>query len=292
MDPVARNAEHWDVRAEAHARGTGRFYDTDALARGEDPLWEVERAALARVAPDGVAGLDVLHLQCHLAGDAIHFARSGARVTGLDLSPVALAAAAARAARCGVEVRLVEADASAPPAELHGAFDVVWATIGVTCWAFDLDRWTAAAASMLRPGGRLALVELHPAYNMLESVDPPVADIAWGGGALLTYESSSSYDNPDMAIRRTSGTVAAWGIDDHIGATIRAGLVVEHLDEHLDCEHDPRGLLAPDADGRYRVRLGPGQPPLPILFTLVAVKPAPVRTLGPPAAPGLPPRPP
>lgn len=177
MEPVAGNREHWNVLAGAHAQGTGRFYDTDALASGADPLWEAERAALARVAPDGVAGLDVLHHQCHLAGDAIQFARNGARVTGLDFSPVALTTAAARAARCGVEIRFVQADAAAPPAELDGAFDVVWATIGVTCWALDLDRWTAAAARMLRPGGRLVLVEIHPAYNMLDSVDPPVADL-------------------------------------------------------------------------------------------------------------------
>jgi SAM-dependent methyltransferase len=173
-----------------------------------------------------------------------------------------------------VDVRFVQADASAPPAELDGAFDIVWATIGVTCWALDLDRWTAAAARMLRPGGRLVLVDLHPAYNMLDSLDPPVADLAWGGGVRLDFEVDSSYDNPDVPIRRTSGTVATWGVADQVGAAIRAGLLVEHLDEHLECEHDPRGMLTPDADGRHRLRLGPGQPPLPMLFTLIAAKSA------------------
>ena len=140
MDFVTVNRQRWDALAEVHHTGSGRFYDLERLRRGDNPLWDSERAALTRAAPDGVAGLVVLHLQCHLAADAIHFARSGARVTGLDVSPVALRHAADRAAACGVEgIRWVESDASDPPAELAGSFDLVWATIGVTSWANTVD---------------------------------------------------------------------------------------------------------------------------------------------------------
>ena len=37
-----------------------------------------------------VSGMDVMHLQCHLAYDALSLARRGARVTGMDLSARAL----------------------------------------------------------------------------------------------------------------------------------------------------------------------------------------------------------
>jgi SAM-dependent methyltransferase len=267
---AAINARHWDDLAEAHDRGTGRFYDTQALIRGENPLWAVERRALARVAPDGVAGRDVLHLQCHLAADAIHFAREGARVPGLDASRVALERAAVRAERCGVDVRWVRADASDPPADLDGGFDLVWATIGVTCWAHDLSRWMAAAARLLRPGGRLVLIDLHPLYAMFGTLQPPVVDFPYGGGAVLAFDEGGSYDDPKAPVASTEAAVAAWDVGEHVAAAIGAGLTIEHLEEHLASDHDPRGLLAADADGLYRLRLGPSQPPVPLLFTLVA----------------------
>jgi SAM-dependent methyltransferase len=267
---AAINARHWDDLAEAHDRGTGRFYDTDALVRGESPLWELERLGLERVAPGGVAGLDVLHLQCHLAADAIHFARQGARVVGLDVSPVALERAAVRAGRCDVEIEFVQADAAHPPAELDGRFDLVWATIGVTCWAHDLDAWMAACARMLRPGGRLLLIDLHPLYGMFGTLDPLVADFPYGGGAVLAFDEGGSYDDPDAPVEATEAAVAAWDLGEHVGAAIRAGLTIEHLEEHDASDQDPRGLLTPEEDGRYRLRLGPGQPPVPLLFTLVA----------------------
>lgn len=267
---AAINAHHWDDLAEAHDRGTGRFYDTDALIRGENPLWRVEREGLALGAPDGLDGLDVLHLQCHLAADAIHFARQGARVTGLDASLVALERAAARAERCGVDVRWVRADASSPPHDLDGGFDLVWATIGVTGWAHDLDRWTAACARLLRPGGRLVLIDVHPLYGMFATVTPPVADFPYGGGTVLAFDEGGSYDDPDAPVEATEAAVAAWDVGQHVAAAVRAGLTIEHLAEHTASEHDPRGMLTPEADGSCRLRLGPGQPPVPLLFTLVA----------------------
>jgi hypothetical protein len=55
-------------------------------------------------------------------------------------------------------------------------------------------------------------------------------------------------------------------------AALAAGLKIEHLEEHLEADFDPRGnLLEPEEDGRYRVRVD-GEL-LPMLFTLVAAKP-------------------
>ncbi len=57
-----------------------------------------------------------------------------------------------------------------------------------------------------------------------------------------------------------------------VNTAIAAGLAVERLDEHLECEMDPRGdLLRREDDGRHRLRLG-GEA-LPVLFTLVARRP-------------------
>ena len=102
------NRAHWDALAAAH--GQDAFYDTEALVAGADSLHDTEAAGL-REAVGAVAGLDVLHLQCHIGFDAISLARRGARVVGADFSPASLEKARALARRCEVSVSFVEADA-------------------------------------------------------------------------------------------------------------------------------------------------------------------------------------
>jgi hypothetical protein len=58
-----------------------------------------------------IAGLDAVHLQCHIGTDTVSLARLGPRsVTGLDFSPSAIAAATTLATHAAAEVRFVESD--------------------------------------------------------------------------------------------------------------------------------------------------------------------------------------
>ena len=107
-----------------------------------------------------------MHLQCHIAYDAISLARRGARVTGVDFSRAALAAAAALADA----LRACRWSWSRPTRRssrrrLHGRFDLVYATIGVLGWIEDIDAWMRSVFAALRPGGRLVLVETAPAVS-------------------------------------------------------------------------------------------------------------------------------
>ena len=146
------NRAHWDALAAVH--GQDAYYDAEALVGGADTLSRHENAAVG-----DVAGLDVLHLQCHIGFDSISLARRGARVTGVDFSPASLAGGATSPRARGVEVEFVEADATALPPALHGRFDLVYATIGVLCWIEDLEAWMrsvrdgAAAGRKARAGG-------------------------------------------------------------------------------------------------------------------------------------------
>ena len=158
-------------RARGRPRPGRRSTTAEALVAGADSLHEAEAAGL-REAVGAVAGLDVLHLQCHIGFDAISLARRGARVVGVDFSPASLEKARALARRCEVDVEFVEADAAALPVELHNRFDLVYATIGVICWIDDLRAWMRSAAAALRGGGKLLLVDIHPVYEMVESTNP------------------------------------------------------------------------------------------------------------------------
>ena len=66
------NHEHWEQLATIHGTGPDRYYDLEALVCGATLMGDEESAALARATgPGGLAGLDVLHLQCHLGCDAV-----------------------------------------------------------------------------------------------------------------------------------------------------------------------------------------------------------------------------
>ena len=265
-DARAVNRASWDEKAKLH--GQDAYYDSQSLIDGGSSLTEVETDALRRVAPS-LVGLQVCHLQCHIGLDSISLARLGARVTGLDFSPVALRKCAELAARCGVELNLVEADATGPPANLNGQFDIVYATLGVLCWIDDMDQWMSAVHRLLRPGGHLVLVELHPIYQMVARVDPLVLDFPYCYDGPHRFDQDGSYADPAAHLLSTVTIEYAHGIGEVVSAAIAAGLETVHLSERTDAFRDDRALGGQEADGRYRVRLGGGEP-IPLLYTLLA----------------------
>ena len=261
------NRAHWDALAAVH--GQDAYYDTEALVAGADSLREAEAAGL-REAVGAVAGLDVLHLQCHIGFDSVSLARRGARVVGVDFSPASLEKARALARRCEVDVEFVEGEATALPVELGNRFDLVYATIGVIPWIDDLQAWMRSATAALRGGGRLLLVEIHPLYDMVASVDPLRLDFPYAHDGPRAFDEPTSYAGPAVSSAETVSYAHSLG--EVVNAALAAGLRVQRLDEHLDADFDPRGdLLSAGDDGRYELRVDGER--LPVLFTLVAAKP-------------------
>jgi SAM-dependent methyltransferase len=263
------NRAYWDSLAAVH--GADAYYDDEALVAGADTLGEAEAAGV-REAAGAVAGLDVLHIQCHIGHDTISLARRGARATGVDFSPASLERARDLARRSGVEVDFVEGDSIALPVELHNRFDLAYATTGVICWIDDMEAWMRSAAAVLRPGGRLLLVDLHPLYQMFESVDPLPVDMPYGNDGGRSFDEDGSYADPEARLASTASVQYGHSLGEVVTAAVQAGLRVERLEEHLDLGSDPRGnVLAREEDGRYRLRLD-GEP-VPAAFTLIARRP-------------------
>jgi SAM-dependent methyltransferase len=278
------NLQHWEDLAAFHGTGNDRYYDVPALIRGDLTLRGLESDAID-LATDGggVAGLRVAHVQSHIGIDSIHLARMGARVTAFDFSPMALHRLRELAEACDVTIKTVVADSqelAAPThADVHGTFDIVYATVGVISWIADLDAWMAGASALLKPGGRLVLLELHPFLCMPETVEPLVMDFPYSHDGVRHYEGTGSYANPEADLS-WSVDQYAWSLGETVNAAIRASLRILRLDEHTASPFDPRGdILTLEDDGLYRLRLGtgaaggPGEP-LPLLFTLLAQAPA------------------
>ncbi|HET9986463.1 MAG TPA: class I SAM-dependent methyltransferase [Longimicrobiales bacterium] len=257
------NRASWDDLAVAH--GQDAYYDSEALVAGGSSLIEEEEAALAAAGYVELAGLRVLHVQCHLGFDSITLARRGARVTGLDFSAVALAKARSLANRCGVEVEWVCADATDLPASLDSRFDLAWATMGILCWIADLKAWMRSVTRTLAPGGRLVLIDGHPLRRILKS-DPLRITRPYGGGTRIM-----SIVGCDYATETRTGPQVQFlhSLGEIVSAAADAGLQLTRLLEHteLSCDICDDGIRL-EGDGRYRRRVD-GHP-LPVLFTLLA----------------------
>jgi SAM-dependent methyltransferase len=273
---------HWEQLAAYHGTGNDRMYDLDSLVAGGTLMGPEEKAALDRATGGrGVAGLNVMHLQCHIGCDSITLARLGAHVTSVDFSPTALARLSELARQCGVDVTTVQSDSRDLPHELDGRFDLVYATIGVLCWIDDLDAWMSGVARVLRPGGTLVLVELHPMITMIDGFDPLVLDFPYTFDGGHVYSGTGSYANRDADITWTT-TQYAHGLGEVVMAATAAGLTLTYLEEHTSMSFDPRGMeeTSEEPDGQYRMRIGQGAQhgetrdpafPLPVLFTYLGV---------------------
>jgi ubiquinone/menaquinone biosynthesis C-methylase UbiE len=274
------NFDHWETLAAYHGTGSDRYYDVDALVAGHDSFTDLEENALAlATSNNGVEGLDVIHIQSHIAFDSISMARRGARVTAVDFSPTALRRADEIAALVGVSIKTVESDSRDLPHSLDGRFDLAYATIGVLGWIDDLNAWMHSASRVLRAGGHLVIVEIHPLTNVFGSRDPLIADFPYGGGVPFAWRGTGSYANPNADFT-TSTEEYPHSLSEIVQSVIDAGFELTRLLEHNDMAYDPHGdILDHDADGRYRFRIGVGPDgspssaaTLPIAFTLLATK--------------------
>jgi SAM-dependent methyltransferase len=264
VDP--HNLAHWDEVTAHHVASP--FYRTEDFRRGETVLDPVARAALGEV-----AGAKLLHLQCHFGLDTLSLARMGAQVTGLDFSPVAIAQARALAKEAGLAARFVCADVLQPPADLTG-FDIVFASWGAIYWIADMAAWMGVAARALRPGGRLVLIEGHPALLMLDERAPPEAPlrVRWPYDSPEPHveQGDLDYTGAVVAANRTVGYFH--GLARILGAALGVGLAIAAFREG---DRTPWKALdrMVKVDRDYWA-LPPGAPFVPASFTLEAVRPA------------------
>jgi SAM-dependent methyltransferase len=142
----------------------------------------------------------------------------------------------------------------------------------VICWIDDLGAWMRSATASLRPGGRLALVDIHPVYQMIERVHPLALDFPYAHDGPRLFDADGSYADRDAKLASTESVQYAHSLGEVVTFAVHAGLRVERLEEHLDLAFDPRGDVLPrDEDGRYRLRLD-GEL-LPVAFTFLARRP-------------------
>jgi SAM-dependent methyltransferase len=222
---------------------------------------------------------DLVHLQCHLGTETAEFARRGARATGLDISGEAVRNAGEFAARQGLDIDYVRANVYDAAEALGGRqYDVVYTGKGAVCYLPDLPAWASVVAGLLRPGGRLYLVEFHPVLQSLSPKPAPTDgpelllrhDYLEGRGAIERDATHTYTDGPALP---SDTTAYEWthGLGEVITSLVRAGLAITSLRETnlLPWPRWPR--MVRDEDSGWW-RLPPEDPRIPLLYALTATK--------------------
>ncbi len=266
-DFVDANRRHWDEVTGLHRDSA--FYDVEAFLAGRCTVGPIERDALAPLLRK-----NLLHLQCHFGLDTLSLLRLGAtRVTGVDLSPKAIAEAKALAEklRLSAWADFVEGDVTA--LDLHQRFDRIFTSHGAINWLPDIAAWGRVIARHLAPDGLFFMMEAHP-FGLALDIDE--AGRLWQRfpyfhqAEPVILQGVPDYAEPDY-VPKEGGVGWAWTIADIMGALEAAGLQVFEFREYPFAAWEALPGLKPDA-GRYYWHRPEGDPSpdTPLLFSLKA----------------------
>lgn len=259
-DPIAGNRALWDELTPIHAGSA--FYDLEGFRAGRSSLYRIEREELG----EEVAGKRLLHLQCHFGLDTLSWARMGAEVTGVDLSPRSIELARALADELTINAHFVCASLYELPSVLEASFDIVYTSWGVLAWLPSLTRWADLIAHYLEPDGVFYMAEFHPVVNGFGDDDRPgLVDPYFHTGEVREWKTDGTYADPEARVANRS---YQWvhPLGDVITSLIDAGLDIECVREHPRAPERIRPWLSQDEDGWW---FYPGDP-IPLSFSVRA----------------------
>lgn len=223
-----------------------------------------------------IAGLEVVHLQCHIGHDTLSLARLGARVTGLDFSLPAIEVARQLAADCHTSIEYVHADVHDAVAALgRERFDVVYTGIGALGWLPEAHRWASIVADLLRPNGRLFIREGHPMLFALSDPRPdgllvveyPYFEVEGG----TRFVERKSYVEHEGELASPESVSFSHGLSEIFNALWSAGLEITLFEEHKSAPWNPfDDATEVDENGEWSLRKGRDR--LPLTYTLIARK--------------------
>lgn len=267
------------VAHNSHKRDQARF-----LQEGGSTLFPEELELLG-----DVGGRVLLHLQCNAGQDTLSLASLGANVIGVDISDEAINFARQLSAESGIKARFERADVYDWLAKEDGQsrqFDIVFSSYGALVWLSELQQWAAGIAKVLKPGGRLVLVEFHP-FAMVFDEDWTHRYPYFGQGQAMTWDDGIgdyvAMSGPSLAPSGYETGVQeftnpyrchefAHSVSDLITAVLNAGLTVETLREYPYSNGAKLFQNMVEAPGK-RMFPPTDKPNLPLMIGVIARRP-------------------
>jgi len=160
------------------------------------------------------------------------------------------------------------------PVVLGRQFDVAFTSVGVLAWLGDLGSWARAVARLLRPGGVFLVYDAHPMLSAMEfECDDDLLIV--GEPYFATGEPKMFDDGVTYASETVNGQQRDLPVAAHLGeiltAVLDAGLRIEAFGEHRSMPWRALPCMTRADDGW---RLPPGAPDMPLMFSLIARRPA------------------
>jgi SAM-dependent methyltransferase len=153
-------------------------------------------------------GARVLDIACGTGNTTLPLARTGAVVTGLDMTPPLLKQARARAVREGLPIRFDEGFAETLPYP-DSSFDLLVSMFGIMFSPFPASV-VSEMARVLRPGGRIALASWTPSgftgkmsAISVRHLPPPrgaISPFLWGEEATVRDRLQPGFDSVETGI--------------------------------------------------------------------------------------------
>jgi SAM-dependent methyltransferase len=238
LDPYQHDNEaNWSDRARVHAES-----DLYGLGRYEnDPNFVNDVVAFDAPLLGDITGLSAVHLQCHIGTDTISLARLGAGDTaGLDFSETAIEIARRLSTDSGTPVDFRVGNVYDAPAVLGRTFDIVYTGVGAINWVGDLNRWGAAVAGCLKPGGRFYIRDMHPMAFVFEEVDGkilPTYNYFTSGDDPLSWDTNETYTDGDHTqIQHTKHHEWNHSLAEVVNALVDNGMEITRMVEHKGIE--------------------------------------------------------
>jgi 2-polyprenyl-3-methyl-5-hydroxy-6-metoxy-1,4-benzoquinol methylase len=268
---LATNHANWESRVPLHAASND--YGLERYVTDPERLSDVVRFDVPRLGE--IAGLDAVHLQCHIGTDTLSLARLGASVTGLDFSGSALEVARDLFARCGTPGHFVESTVDDALAALGSArFDLVYTGVGAITWLPSIERWAEVVASVLRPGGRLFIRDMHPMlFTLDESRDDDLLVVRFHyfetpGGE--RFEADVSYVDHEGTLESPAEISFNHSIGEMLTAVLDHGMTIDAFVEHDTVPWQALPQMVQRVENEWALPDRPER--VPLSFTLQATK--------------------
>jgi len=268
------NLANWNERVAIHWNSDG--YKTQLYAEDPEYVSAAIRFDRNRDELGDVTGKTLLHLQCHIGTDTLSWARSGAIVTGVDFSELAIEACKRLSAESGTPGEFILAELYDSPKVMPGRqFDIVYTGLGAICWLPDIKGWAKVVAHFLKPGGTFYILEGHPMMWAVSEkdngkklvLDWPYFEAAGPQG----YDDEESYTGTGK-LAHTKQYDFTHGLGETIDALIQAGLVLEFVHEHKVLHWQAFPLLERGEEGLWEMPSG-RENHLPLMHSIRARKP-------------------